>query len=155
MDRNERARRSYSPEVKRAMVEEIESGQLSIREAAVRGHTSVNQIRLWIDEFGKYKPRRDIVEVVMKSEEDRIRELEKALADSTLKNVMLEKIVELASKKYKTDLKKSIGWQQSSGEESKNREAPASYARRSGEAETLITNNANEKRIAATRRNRS
>jgi transposase-like protein len=100
---------SYSPEVKRAIVEELESGQLSLREAAARGRTSVGRVQQWLKEFGKYQPKRDIVEVVMKSEEEKIAALEKALAETHLKLMVHEKIIEIASKRYKVDLKKTIG----------------------------------------------
>gem|GEM_PF-3346987 len=46
---------SYGPEVKRTIVEELESGIISIREAAQRGHTSVGRVKLWLEEYGKYK----------------------------------------------------------------------------------------------------
>jgi transposase-like protein len=105
----ENVQMSFSPEVKAAIVEELESGRMSLREAAVRGHTTVSRVKLWIDEYGKYKPKRDVVEVVMKSEEDRIAELEKALADSHLKNMVYEEMIALASKKFKVDLKKTFG----------------------------------------------
>ena len=47
----------------------------------------------------------------MKSEKEKIAELEKALSDSHLKNRFYEKLIERASKRYKTDLKKTIGSQ--------------------------------------------
>lgn len=105
----ERARMVVSPEVKRAIVEELESGQLSLREAAARGHSTVSRVQLWLKEYGKYQPKRDIVEVVMKSEEEKIAALEKALAEAHLKLLVHEKIIELAGKKYKVDLKKAFG----------------------------------------------
>jgi transposase-like protein len=105
----ENVQMSFSPEVKRAIVEELESGRISLREAAVRGYTTVSRVKLWIDEYGKYKPKRDVVEVVMKSEEERISELEKALADAHLKNLVYEEMIALASKKFKVDLKKTFG----------------------------------------------
>jgi transposase-like protein len=104
-----RAQMSYSPEVKRAIVEELERGELSLREAAARGHTSVGRVQQWLKEFGRYQPKRDVLEVVMKSEEEKIAALEKALAEAHLKLLVHEKIIELASKKYKVDLKKAFG----------------------------------------------
>jgi transposase-like protein len=119
-----------SPEVKRAIVEELENGQLSLREAASRGHTTVSRIQLWLKEYGKYQPKRDIVEVVMKSEEEKIAALEKALADAHLKLLVQDKIIELASKKYKADLKKTFGSVPSSSLEEKPRPASVNSARR-------------------------
>ena len=104
----ERAQKSYSPEVKRAIVEELESGQMSLREAAARSHTSVTRVQQWLKEYGRYQPKRDVVEVVMKSEEEKIAALEKALAEAHLKLLVHEKIIELAGKKYKVDLKKAV-----------------------------------------------
>ncbi len=126
----ERAQISFSPELKRAIVEELESGQVSLREAATRGHTTVSRIQLWLKEYGKYQPKRDIVEVVMKSEEEKIAALEKALADAHLKLLVQDKIIELASKKYKTDLKKTFGSVPSSSLEEKPRPASVNSARR-------------------------
>jgi len=80
----ENVRMSFGAEVKQAIVEELESGRISLREAAARGHTSVGRVKMWVAEYGKYKPKRDIVEVVMKSEEEKISALEKA-ADAHLK----------------------------------------------------------------------
>jgi len=99
---------SFSPAVKRSIVEELESGRISLREAAVRDHTTVTRIKLWMEEYGKYKPKRDVVEVVMKSEEEKISALEKALADAHLKLLVQEEIIALAGKKYRVDLKKTL-----------------------------------------------
>jgi len=105
----ENARMSYGPEVKRAIVEELESGRISMREAAERGHTSVGRVKMWLEEYGKYKPKRDILEVVMKSEEEKISALERALADAHLKLRVYDEILALAGKKYRVDLKKTFG----------------------------------------------
>lgn len=105
----EKVRMSYGAEVKRAIVEDLENGCISMREAAQRGHTSVGRVKMWLEEYGKYKPKRDIVEVVMKSEEEKISALEKALADAHLKLRVYDEILALASKKYRVDLKKTFG----------------------------------------------
>jgi transposase-like protein len=102
----------FSEEVKRSIVQELESGNISLREAAERAHTTSTRIKLWLEEYGRFKPKRDILEVVMKSEQDRISELEKALADAHLKLLLSEEIISLANKKYKVDLKKSFGTKQ-------------------------------------------
>jgi len=45
----------------------------------------------------------------MKTEQDKISELEKALAEMHLKLRVSEEIIALASKKYRVDLKKNFG----------------------------------------------
>jgi transposase-like protein len=124
----DRAQMSFSPELKRAIVEEIESGQLSLRAAAARGHTTVGRVQLWLKEYGRYQPKRDIIEVVMKSEEERIAALEKALAEAHLKLLVHEKIIELAGKKYKVDLKKTFGPARSAPSAGKPKPASGSSA---------------------------
>ena len=126
----ERAQMSFSPELKRAIVEELESGQISMREAAAREHTTVSRVQLWLKEYGKYQPKRDIIEVIMKSEEERIAALEKALAEAHLKLLVHEKIIELAGKKYKVDLKKTFGPALSSKPEENRPPASGTSARR-------------------------
>lgn len=105
----ERAQRRYSPELKQGIVEEVEAGHLSLREAAREVQASVTMIQKWLDEFGRYKPKRDVVEVVMKSEQERIAALEKALAEAHLKLQVYDELITQANKRYKTDLKKSFG----------------------------------------------
>ena len=38
--------------------------------------TSVTMVQKWLEEYGRFKPKRDVVEVVMKSEQDKIAALE-------------------------------------------------------------------------------
>ena len=105
----ERAQHRFSAELKARLVAEIESGHLSIREAARDAHTTVTMIQKWLDEYGRYKPKRDVVEVVMKSEQERIAALEKALAEAHLKLRVYDELITQANKRYKLDLKKTFG----------------------------------------------
>ena len=66
-------------------------------------------VQVWLREYGRFQPKRDIVEVVMKSEQDRIAALEKALAEAHLKLVVYDELITQANKRYKTDLKKAFG----------------------------------------------
>ena len=105
----ERAQHRYSSELKQRLVEEIERGHLSLREAARDAQTSVTMIQKWLEEFGRFKPKRDVVEVVMRSEQDKIAALEKALADAHLKLVVYDELITQANKRFKTDIKKNCG----------------------------------------------
>ena len=99
----------YSPELKQRIVDELEAGRLTLREAAQDARTTVNMVRVWLDEFGRYRPKRDIVEVVMRSEQDRIAALEKALAEAHLRLQVYDELIVQANKHFKTDLKKNFG----------------------------------------------
>jgi transposase-like protein len=95
--------------LKQRIVDDIESGQLSVREAAQDTQATVAMVQKWVGEFGRFKPKRDIVEVVMKSEQARIAALEKALAEAHLTVQVYDALITQANKHYKTDLKKSFG----------------------------------------------
>lgn len=102
-------RNSFQEGLKRSIVGEIEGGGMSIMDASREYGISKSMIGLWLREYGKYRPKRDVVEVVMKSEKDRIAELEKALADATLKARIYEELIKEADKEYKIDIKKLLG----------------------------------------------
>ncbi|MEO7997862.1 MAG: IS3 family transposase [Gemmatimonadaceae bacterium] len=104
----ERAQHRYSAELKQRLVAEIEAGHLSIREAARDAQTTVTLMHQWLEEYGRFKPKRDIVEVVMKSEQDKIAALEKALADAHLKLRVYDELITQANRMYKTDFKKKL-----------------------------------------------
>jgi transposase-like protein len=99
----------YSPELKQRIVDELEAGRLTLREAAQDARTTINMVRVWLEEYGRYKPKRDIVEVVMRSEEERIAALEKALAEAHLKLQVYDELITQANKRFKTDIKKNFG----------------------------------------------
>jgi transposase-like protein len=103
------AQRQYSPELKQRIVDDLEAGHLSVREAALATQASMTMVHRWVQEFGRYRPQRDVVEVVMKSEQDRIAALERALADAHLKLQVYDALIAQANQHYQTDLKKSFG----------------------------------------------
>lgn len=109
----ENRRNCFQEALKRSIVAEIEGGSMSIMDASREYGISKSMIGLWLREFGKYKPKRDVVEVVMKSEKERIAELEKALADATLQVRVYEELIKQADKAFKTDIKKNFGTESS------------------------------------------
>ena len=101
--------RKYSEELKQRVVEEIENGKMSMAEARHEYGLNKASLHSWLKEYGRYQPQRDIVEVVMKDEKEKIAQLEKALAEAHLKIRFYDELIGIANKKYRTDLKKSIG----------------------------------------------
>ena len=94
---------------RRAVVKEVENGELSLSDAAKRYGVTKGAVKHWLTEYGSFRPKRDVVEMVMKSEEDKIRELEKALSDAHLKIRAYEELLKIAEKKYGGGLKKNTG----------------------------------------------
>ncbi len=97
---------NISDELKRRIVEEIESGEVGQCESARIYGISRATIQKWLKTHGKLPHRKEVVEIVMKDEREKIEQLQQALADAELKARLYEKLLELASAEYKTDLKK-------------------------------------------------
>ena len=107
----------YSIAFQRKVVSEIESGELTIGDARrLYDITGSETIQNWILKLGKNHLLNKVVRIEMKGEKDRIKELEKkvrqlesALADEHIKNIVLESLVDIAREKYGIDLKKKNG----------------------------------------------
>jgi transposase-like protein len=107
----------YSIAFQQKVVSEIESGELSIGDARRLYDITGNEtIQNWIAKLGKNHLLNKVVRIEMKGEKDRIKELEKkvrqlesALADEHIKNIVLESLVDIAREKYGIDLKKKNG----------------------------------------------
>ena len=106
-------RKVYEEALKRHVVAELEGGSMSLKDCSDEYGVPRSLLKHWVREYGRFRPEASVVEVVMKSERERIAELEKALADSHLKNRVYEEIINLADREYKTDLKKTFGPKQS------------------------------------------
>jgi transposase len=113
----------YSISFKQKVVKEIEDEGLGKMEAGRRyGIKGADTINNWLREFGKSHLLNKVVRVEMKDEKDRLVELEKenqklkiALADAYLARDCAEKVIEVASEIYQTDLKKKFGEKVSAG----------------------------------------
>lgn len=145
-----RALHRYSAELKQRLVAEVEAGHLSIREAARDAQTTVTMIQKWLEEYGRYQPKRDRVEVVMKSEQDRIAALEKALAEAHLTLQVYDELIVQANKRFKTDLKKTFGTTLP-GSAAKNAGLPSRPSAADSASRAMpITNGAAEPKLGST-----
>ena len=113
----QRTVKQYSMAFKQKVVGEIESGKMTAREASriydIRG---AETIRVWIQKMGKNHLLAKVVRIEMQDEKDVIKELkrqkkelESALAQEHLKNLVLESLIEAAGEHYGSDLKKTFG----------------------------------------------
>ena len=117
----------YSISFKQKVVREIEEEGLSYGQAARRyGIKGGPTIQRWVHKFGKNHLLNKIIRVEMKDEKDRLKELEAelkrvklALANATMKNDLLETMIEMANEHYHTDVKKNLGQGLSKGATSK------------------------------------
>lgn len=96
----------FSAALKRKVVEEVVSGGMTAREAArLYGISSARTVNRWI--FAHEGRQTKVVRVMMKSEAERIRELESALADERLARRVLAAQLE-SYERYVPDLKKRL-----------------------------------------------
>ena len=104
----------YSMAFKQAVVREYETGE-SIRGLNRKyGITGSTTVKKWVEQFGRYGTRHNLM-VIQKPEERnqiskleaRVAELEKALAQATLDNLMLKATLEVAEEQYGITPKKT------------------------------------------------
>lgn len=104
--------RRYSEAFKRKVVKEIESGNLTGREASRQyGIPYGGTIGQWLKKYGSREYKTEIVRVMMKSEKELIEELKAALADERIRSRVLGKQLE-SYQKYVPDLKKRLDTKQ-------------------------------------------
>lgn len=93
--------KKYSESFKRAVVAEFEAGSLNKdqlqRKYGIGGNTTIFE---WCQKYGKlYYPNRRSIGAPMKDpQKQRIKELEKQLADEKLKVVAYQKLIEIAER---------------------------------------------------------
>jgi transposase-like protein len=117
----------YSLAFKQKVVSEIEAGKFSLSQVRriydIRGaHTLYN----WLRQLGKGHLIERIVRIEMKDEKDKFKELthksqqlESALAQTQLKLLMYESLIESVEAHYQIDVKKTFGSTASSVRSSK------------------------------------
>jgi len=117
-----RTRRIFSEELKRQVVKDIESGRVSISQAALEVGVTVTNVYRWVYRYSRYLKRGKTIVVEDQSEsykskqlEQRIRDLEAALGRKQMELDLLSKVIELANAEYQTDLKKNLSNQPCSG----------------------------------------
>lgn len=109
--------RIYSEEVRRHIVDLVERGELTIAQAKREYDIgSVQTIYSWLYQYSRTLKKgtrlvmeKDSIDKTNEELRKRIAELEAALGRKSLEADLYKTIVELASKEYDVDLKKSIG----------------------------------------------
>ena len=106
----------YSNCFKEKVVQEVSSGS-SISEVCRRYDIKGGgTVQYWIRKFGRKELLNTVIRVKMRSEDDKIKQLEAenkrlkiALADATLANDLLETLIDVVDEHYQTDIKKNFG----------------------------------------------
>lgn len=106
-DKEVKILKTYSESVKIKAVSDIEEGVMTQAEAARHYGCTKGAIYFWMQKYGKSRVKTKIVRVNMKSEEDKIRELESSLAKAHMKLELYEKMMEFAKRDHGIEVKKN------------------------------------------------
>ncbi|MCB0334375.1 MAG: transposase [Bdellovibrionales bacterium] len=106
--------RRYGEWLKRQVVEDIERGCLTVKEAMewydVPWRRTIDR---WRQQYGKNSKTTRVVRIFMKSEQERIRELEKLVADLEIENRVKSAQLEIIEEwGLEEDIKKKLNTQQ-------------------------------------------
>ena len=106
----------YSECFKEKVIQEVSQGS-SISEVCRRYDIkNMSIVSKWIKKYGRHELLNTVIRVKMRSEDDKIKQLEAevrrlkiSLADAVLAKELLETLVEVVDEHYQTDVKKNFG----------------------------------------------
>lgn len=108
--------RIFSEELKQGVVKDLEHNIASIPEIIRRYDVSRTSVYNWVYKYSAYAKRGERVVVEKKSEarkteelKKQIKELERIIGQKQIQIDIKDKMIELAEKKYKIDIKKKFG----------------------------------------------
>lgn len=121
-----KVQRFFSEDLRKEVVKHIESGHLSVVQASREYDVTAQCIYKWLNKYSRNLKtgtrivmERDSVDKTIIELRKRIQDLEAALGRKSLESDLYKTMVELASKEYKTDIKKNFGNEASSNSKEK------------------------------------
>jgi transposase len=112
----ERQNRYFSEEFKRRKVEEIENNLTTIADIRKEYHVSATAVYKWIYKYSimRKKSEKQVFETQSDTKKalemrERIKDLERIIGQKQMMIDFQEKVIELAEKTYKLDIKKKFG----------------------------------------------
>lgn len=122
MTSRERNNRYFSEDFKRKKVSEIERNLSSIGEVCREYQVSNTAVYKWIYKYSRMRKKGEKQVVESKSDtqtikalKEQVRELERIIGEKQIKLDFQEKMIEIAEKEYKVDIKKKFSGKPSSG----------------------------------------
>lgn len=122
MTSRERRNRYFSEEFKRKKVAEIDRNLCTIGEVCREYQVSYTAVYKWIYRYSKMRKKKEKQVVESQSDtkkiqalRDQIKELERIIGEKQIKLDFQEKMIEIAEKEYKVDIKKKRFGKPSSG----------------------------------------
>lgn len=116
------SKRCYSEELKRKLVDDFESGVMTVSQLSLHYGITRKVLYTWIYKYSKYNQKNiRIVEIKdsqtnkLKELEEKVKELERAVGQKQLLIDYLERMIELANSEFGMDIKKNSNTPQSGG----------------------------------------
>jgi len=107
--------RNFSEDFKRQKVQEITSKKITIREISIIYDVAVQTVYKWLYKYSTENQKQTKVVVEMESEaqktlfyKERVADLERFIGQKQIQIEFLEKLIELASEEFQTDVKKTF-----------------------------------------------
>jgi len=107
--------RNFSEDFKRQKVQEITSKKITIREISIIYDVAVQTVYKWLYKYSTENQKQTKVVVEMESEaqktlfyKERVADLERFIGQKQIQIEFLEKLIELASEEFQTDVKKNF-----------------------------------------------
>ncbi len=125
--RVKRTQRDYNMGFKLAVVNEVEKGDMTYKQAqkayGIQGRSTV---LVWLRKYGNLdwrNPKISFMSELSKKEtpSQKIKRLEKELSDERLKNKILNKMIDLSDQQYGTSIRKKFSPKQSGSSEKKTK----------------------------------
>lgn len=117
LERKKRTQRDYTLGFKLAIVSQIEKGDFTYKEAQKRYGIQVKStVLLWLRKYGNLDWNKPMIHTMSKSEEtpaQKIKRLEKELADEQLRVKILNTMIDIADEQLGTQIRKKSNPQQS------------------------------------------
>lgn len=107
--------RYFSEDFKKQKVQEITSKKITIREVSIIYDVAVQSVYKWLYKYSPENQKQTKVVLEMESEaqktlfyRDRVADLERLIGQKQIQIEFLEKLIELASEEFQTDVKKNF-----------------------------------------------
>jgi transposase len=110
-----KSNRYFSDDFKKQKVKEITSKKITIREVSIIYDVAVQTVYKWLYKYSTDYQKQTKVVVEMESEaqktlfyKDRVADLERLIGQKQIQIEFLEKLIEIASEEFQTDVKKKF-----------------------------------------------
>lgn len=112
LQREKRSQRDYTMAFKLKVVSQVEKGEMTYKQAQeTYGIQGKSTVLVWLRKHGNLDWHKPSIHTMGKSEEtpaQKIKRLEKELADERLKNEILNTMIDISDKQYGTSIRKKF-----------------------------------------------